>query len=99
MRRVPIDGTGGTYLQTRSRVTVATPVGKCKGRNRTRLDVDPLARYGCLKESEGLVLARRVFDGACQLALQTTDAPLGIDEHGLHGLVALLSGSYSPVSL
>jgi hypothetical protein len=32
-----------------------------------------------------------MFNGACQLALQATDAPLRIYEYGLHGLAFLLS--------
>ena len=83
---IPVDRGGGTYLQTRGRVAVPTPVRESKGRHGTRLHVNTLAGHRILEEGQALVLARRMFDGACQLALEAADAPFRIDEHGLHGV-------------
>ena len=81
---VAVDRARRAHLQARRRVAVAAAVGEGEGGGGSCLHVDPLAGDGGLEEGQRLVLALRVLDCAGELALEASDAPLGIDEHRLH---------------
>jgi hypothetical protein len=66
----------------RGRSAAAIGIGRVDGG--TRLDVDAGVRRGLLEQRGDRILALGGFDRTGELALAAADAPLGIDEYGLH---------------
>ena len=97
------DRPGRADLLARCRIAVATLVGERGARPGTGLDVDPSARRRLFERCQGGLPGRRVLDGAAELALETADAPLRVDEDGEHLLTsreraARLSSPPSPAA-
>ena len=85
--RVVGHGTRGAHLDAGCGVAVAAPVGERRPHHQPGLHVDPGVGAGRLEQGPHGVAAARVLDGAGELALPAADAPLGLDEHGLHGVL------------
>src|SRR5664279_5207827 len=72
-------------VSPRCRIAVPATVGKGEG-GRPNPYVHALARHRDLEEGDRLVLVGRRLHGRGQLALETSDAPFGIDERCAHHL-------------
>ena len=84
---------GRADLQARGRVAVAAAVGE--GESWASGPASTWTRLrgtGDSRNARSTSWLDRVLDGTGQLALQAADAPLGVDEHGLHRSAPFVAG-------